>query len=298
MKARGAGFGKSDLEALAEAQQIPMGFWDPLKLADQEFWGQSQEATIGFLRHAEIKHGRVAMAAFVGYIVQANGLVFPWAIQGGPLAGVGPFEGIAGETVMFSDIAAAGAPMAQWDALPSAAKLQILGTIFILEWIGETPQAGAEPHYMRGGKPGYFPSLKEAKGVPHPVPFDLFNPFGLLPEQTAEQKARGLNVAHRARPRRHPRRRPLRRRLHGRVQLQHRRGPPLHLQAVRVHPAPRGRPRLQRRPVSGNCMTRRMARRPPRVREPGLKTPREGVWAPVTPRAARQAAWCVWCVAG
>jgi hypothetical protein len=42
---------------------------------------------------------------------------------------------------------------------------------------------------MRGGKPGYYPSLKEADGIPHPVPFDLFNPFGLLPEQTEAQKA-------------------------------------------------------------------------------------------------------------
>ena len=107
-------------------------------------------------------------------------------------AGVGPFEGVQGESIMFSDIANAGSPMDQWDALPSAAKLQILGTIFILEWIGETPSS--EPHYMRGGKPGYYPSLKGASAsglVPHPVPFDLFNPFGLLPEQTEEEKARG-----------------------------------------------------------------------------------------------------------
>ena len=50
---------------------------------------------------------------------------------------------------------------------------------------------------MRGGKPGFYPSLKEASAqgfVPHPVPFDLFNPFGLLPEQTPEQKERGRNV--------------------------------------------------------------------------------------------------------
>ena len=100
-------------------QQIPMGFWDPLGLAKQDFWGQGNEATIGFLRHAEIKHGRVAMAGFVGYIVGANKIAFPWAIAGGPLAGVGPFEDVPGETIMFSDIANAGAPMDQWDALPS-----------------------------------------------------------------------------------------------------------------------------------------------------------------------------------
>ena len=91
------------------------------------------------------------MAAFVGYIVGANKIAFPWDLAGGPLAGQGAFEGIAGDSISFSDIANAGAPMDQWDALPYAAKCQILGTIFILEWVGETPTS--EPHYMRGGKP-------------------------------------------------------------------------------------------------------------------------------------------------
>ena len=57
----------------------------------------------------------------------------------------------------------------------------------------------ATQHYMRGGKPGAYPSLKEASSmglIPHPVPFDLFNPLGLLPfdKMSEEQKARGRNV--------------------------------------------------------------------------------------------------------
>ena len=53
-----------------------------------------------------------AVAGFVGYCIQANGICFPWKLTG--------------ET-SFADIAAAGGPADQWDALPSASKLQILG---------------------------------------------------------------------------------------------------------------------------------------------------------------------------
>merc|ERR1719301_377952 len=145
--------------------------------------------TIGWFRHAEIKHGRVAMAAFVGYCIQANGICFPWNLQG-PL-----FNLNAGTPVIsFADISAAGGPADQWDALPSSAKLQILGFIAFLELWGEASYVLAqdgEKHYMRGGKPGYFPTFKE---IPHPVPLNLFDPFGLQKDLSAEQKASKLIV--------------------------------------------------------------------------------------------------------
>ena len=69
-----------DLKVLAQELNPTVGYYNPTSLAEMEFWGQSQEATIGWLRHAEIKHGRVAMFAFVGFCVQSNGIHFPFAI--------------------------------------------------------------------------------------------------------------------------------------------------------------------------------------------------------------------------
>ena len=47
---------KADLEALAKKLNPVIGFYDPLNLAEAQFWGASNEATIGFLRHSEIKY--------------------------------------------------------------------------------------------------------------------------------------------------------------------------------------------------------------------------------------------------
>ena len=160
----------SDLASLEENAGVPqLGFWDPLGFTKLDLWDQGEAASIAWLRHAELKHGRVAMAGFVGFCVHANHIAFPWAITGGPLSETG-------ESVLFTDISAAGGPCDQWDAVPTAGKVQLLLTIALLEVVGES----ASPHYMRGGKPGYYPSLKEYENIPHPVPFDLVDPFGFI----------------------------------------------------------------------------------------------------------------------
>ena len=42
---------------------------------------------------------------------------------------------------------------------------------------------------MRGGKPGYFPTFAQ---LPHPVPFNLYDPFGFSKNATPEKKAKSL----------------------------------------------------------------------------------------------------------
>merc|ERR1719482_1943836 len=182
---------KADLEALAKTQNPVIGYYDPLNLAEGEFWEQSNEATIGWLCHAEMKHGRVAMAGFVGYIVHENGIRWPWALSTS-LPDYSSFEGLSAPAV--------------WDALPMASKAQIIGVIGIFEIWSETKfvlESDGEKHYMSGGKPGYYPTfdLSEPRedlcaplgwGIAHPMPFNLYDPFGFFKNHTPEEKAKGL----------------------------------------------------------------------------------------------------------
>jgi len=161
------------LKSYAKELNPVVGYYDPLNLAEGEFWGDSTEATIGFLRESEIKHGRVAMAGFVGYIVHANGIHWPWK---------GPWDSIP------TDIS----PQEMWDLTPEAAKWQIILTVAFFEFWRENSyvlKADGESHYMRGGKPGYFPTFDN---LPHPVPFNLFDPFKLSKNASPEKKAKGL----------------------------------------------------------------------------------------------------------
>jgi hypothetical protein len=163
---------KADLEALAKELNPTVGFYDPLGLSSQNFWGKSEEETIGFLRHAEIKHGRVAMAAFSGYVVQANGFHWPWAM-----------------TMDGRSFDVAGSPPEQWDAIPLNAKLQIVAFVGFLEFYSEI----AGTHYMKGGVPGKYPSFAET-GFDAVMPVDLYDPAGLWGDMSAEKSKRGLAV--------------------------------------------------------------------------------------------------------
>merc|ERR1712216_572887 len=76
--------------------------------------------------------------------------------------------------------------------LPEAAKWQIILTIGFFEFWRENSyvlSAEGEKHYMRGGKPGYFPTFD---ALPHPVPFNLFDPFKWSKGMTEEQKEKRL----------------------------------------------------------------------------------------------------------
>ena len=103
---------KADLEEIAGKLNPIVKFWDPMGLSDGDFYDMGEEATVGWLRHSEIKHGRVAMAAFVGYCVQSN-FISPWSQH---------LDGTTGPSFDLS-------PEQQWDAIPEAAKWQIFTLI-------------------------------------------------------------------------------------------------------------------------------------------------------------------------
>ena len=163
----------ADLESLAEKSNPILKYYDPLNLASADFWGLGNEATIGWLRHSEIKHGRIAMFAFVGYCVQSN-FVFPWA------------QTLAGTPHPSADLA----PEAQWDAIPLGAKWQIFAVISALELWDECG-GGYLPHYTKGRKPGQYPNFGLFRDNVHPV-LDLYDPFGFNKNMAEDVKERRL----------------------------------------------------------------------------------------------------------
>ena len=182
---------KADLVELQNSLAGPPNFWDPLGLADETFtigWeDRTEEATIGFLRHAEIKHGRVAMAAFLGFIAQCSPLV-----KGPHL--LAPYKGYIADVT----------PQEQWANMPVMAKLQIFTLIGMLESYGEGAATYNNPdssytHYMAGGQPGYYPPIAglgpkfDKEGKQGQIVFNLYDPFNFgFRDKSPEKRARGL----------------------------------------------------------------------------------------------------------
>mmetsp|Transcript_11495 Transcript_11495/g.29447 ORF Transcript_11495/g.29447 Transcript_11495/m.29447 type:complete len:181 (+) Transcript_11495:448-990(+) len=131
------------------------------------------------------------MAAFVGYIVHENGIRWPWALSTS-LPDYSSFEGLSAPAV--------------WDAIPLWSKLQIFAAIGFLEAWSETSyvlKAEGQKHYMRGGKPGYFPTFDLGNpkpgerlgwGIPHGVPLNLFDPFNFSKNMSEQEKQTKLLV--------------------------------------------------------------------------------------------------------
>jgi len=164
-----------DLKAFSSDLNPVVNYYDPLNLVEANFFDMGQDATIGFLRQAEIKHGRVAMAAFVGYCVQSN-FHWPWAMS------------LDGSSFPSTELG----PEAQWDAIPAAAKWQILTVVAFLEiWDEASGGDASNPHYMRGGQPGKFASFQLFRDEIHWI-LDLYDPFGLFKKMSPEQKEKRL----------------------------------------------------------------------------------------------------------
>jgi hypothetical protein len=135
-----------------------------------EYGGQTNEANIGWLRHAEIKHGRVAMAGFIGFCFHENSLHFPFKLT--PSQDWSASEGVSALTV--------------WDNVPDIGKYQIVAAIGFLEWWSELSsvlEKQGEKHYMRGGKPGYYPDFQGGA-------LSLYDPFGAAKSMSEDQKAK------------------------------------------------------------------------------------------------------------
>jgi len=146
---------------LAEPDTLEFGgIWDPLGLAEM-----GSDETIAWYRHAEIKHGRVAMAAFVGWWAVGAGLRLPGELSYG---------------LDFASIPSKG--LEAWDAVPGWGKAQMLLLAGLIELHDEIFHSTRGTHYMKGGTPG--------KNM---VP-GLYDPFGLSTGRSEAAKARGRSV--------------------------------------------------------------------------------------------------------
>ena len=120
----------------------PVGVFDPFDLA-----GELTDSSLRWYRAAELKHGRVAMVACMGFIAQS----FPLTKMADvPLAKASLYPGLSTVDVTFGDLAAAGNPVEQFKLVPTLGLWQFAFVAGMIETYGEFQK----PHYLRGGAIG------------------------------------------------------------------------------------------------------------------------------------------------
>jgi len=200
-----SGLAATKEEILKSPNTLEFGsIWDPLGLAEI-----GSDETLSWYRHAEVKHGRVAMAAFVGWWFVGAGVRIPGDLSFGQAFASIPSKGLEA-----------------WDAVPGWGKAQMLLFAGLIEFHDELFYSRRSTHYMRGGTPGkvggliVFESMVPKKSFsfsgclrpPHrtydqyshvfvstPFPVQnmvpgLFDPFGLSKNKSAETLSRGRDA--------------------------------------------------------------------------------------------------------
>ena len=122
--------------------QVPLGMFDPLGLVED-----GNQEKFNRLRYVELKHGRIAMLAFLGQIITRAGIHFPGDID---------FHGTA-----FADI---GNGFAGLNDVPLAGIQQMIGFIGILELLAmkDIDGTGEFPGDFRNGGDYGWSSFSDA----------------------------------------------------------------------------------------------------------------------------------------
>ena len=139
------------------------------------------DKALAFFRHAEIKHGRVAMAGVVGLLVHINHIHFPgqlsptFGVSFAELSAMGPFDAWNAVPLLGQLQASAAPPQpiilrllnrgrgeresrCAESSSPSPYPNQIIFTIAGLEHASECLDPAG--HYTKGGEPGNLKFLK------------------------------------------------------------------------------------------------------------------------------------------
>lgn len=116
--------------------------WDPLRLASADMGASGTDAKLDWYRNAELKHGRISMAACLGYFASKTGTHFSAYISK---------DGVGGG-VSFEDLVASN-PFAEWAGVPFEGKIQLFTLAAGIE-------LAMENNMINGGKIGEVPFIK------------------------------------------------------------------------------------------------------------------------------------------